>query len=218
MVTQKKKLSEKELNKFQGEKDELRERKKGLKNEFIEKSRGELQILQKELSQSFELMKKYKDNLDRSVIKAPVTGIVKNLFFVTKGGVVAPGDVILEIVPTSDSLIIQARLSSEDIGLIKPGLKSSIMLKAPDSINFGKIGAKVSEISPDIERGKSVDGKFFFNIILETEENFFRNKNNTFNLSPGVQVIASIIIGERSLANYLFSPFISSINGALQER
>ena len=208
----------KEFNKFKGESEELSGRKKRLKNEFIEKSRDELQNLQKELSQSFELMKKYKDNLDRSVIKAPITGIVKNLFFVTEGGVITPGVVILDIVPTNESLIIQAKLSSEDIGLIKPGLKSSIMLKASDAINFGKINAKVLEISPDIERGKNIDGNFFYNIILITEKNSFQSKNSTYNLSPGVQVIASIIIGERSIANYLFSPFISSVNGALQER
>ena len=208
----------KEFNKTKGLHDELRAKKKNIKNDFIEKSRNELQELQGELSQSLELMKKYRDSLDRSIIKAPIDGIIKNLFFVTKGGVISPGAVILDIVPNNQSLIIEAKLSSQDIGFMKLGLKSIIGLESADSINFGKINAKIIEISPDSEQDKNDGGNVFYNIILETETSYFESKGAKYNLSPGVPVVASVIIGERTIANYLFSPFVDSLENALQER
>jgi len=208
----------KEFNKTKGLYDELRAKKKNIKNDFIEKSRNELQELQGELSQSLELMKKYRDSLDRSIIKAPIDGIIKNLFFVTKGGVISPGAVILDIVPNNQSLIIEAKLSSQDIGFMKLGLKSIIGLESADSINFGKINAKIIEISPDSEQDKNDGGNVFYNIILETETSYFESKGAKYNLSPGVPVVASVIIGERTIANYLFSPFVDSLENALQER
>lgn len=208
----------KEFNKTKGLYAELSAKKKNIKNDFIEKSRNELQELQGELSQSLELMKKYRDSLDRSTVKAPIDGIIKNLFFVTKGGVITPGAVILDIVPNNQSLIIEAKLSSQDIGFMKQGLKASIGLESSDSINFGKINAKIIEISPDSEQDKNNGGNVFYNIILETETSYFESKGAKYNLSPGVPVVASIIIRERTIANYLFSPFVNSFENSLQER
>ena len=84
------------------------EKKENFKNQFVEESRNELQIAQRELSQSDETMKKLKDSLNRTTITAPVDGVVKNLFFVTEGGVIKPGGSILDLVPTKDSLIVSS--------------------------------------------------------------------------------------------------------------
>tara|TARA_Y100001970_G_C14223149_1_gene853904 strand:+ start:743 stop:1960 length:1218 start_codon:yes stop_codon:yes gene_type:complete len=208
----------KELNAAKGHLEESIERKENIKNIFIENARDELQVAQRELSQSAETMKRLRDNLERTIIKAPVDGVVKNLFFVTVGGVVKPGGQLLDIVPTKDSLVVEARLPNSDIGFVKPGQSAVVKLLSSDSVNFGQIDATVTRISPDTEQDENDKRVVFYKILLETEKSYFQSKEKIYQLVPGVKVVASIHIGQRSVANYLLSPFITSMGESFQER
>jgi len=208
----------KELNAAKGSLEEAIEKKENIRNIFIEDARNELQLAQRELSQSSETMKRLKDSLDRTTITAPVDGIVKNLFFVTLGGVIQPGGAILDIVPTKDSLIVEARLPTSDIGFVKPGQLAVVKLSSSDSVNFGQIDAVVTQISPDTEQDENDRRVVFYKILLETDQDYFESKDKIYKLVPGVKVTASIHIGQRTLANYLLSPFIGSIGESFQER
>jgi len=208
----------KELNQAKGFLEESVEKKENLRNYFIEDARNELQLAQRELSQSSETMRRLKDNLERTVIKAPVDGVVKNLFFVTVGGVIKPGGQILDIVPTKDSLVVEARLPNSDIGFVKPGQSAVVKLSSSDSVNFGQIDATVTRISPDTEEDENDNRVVFYKILLETEKSYFESKDKIYHLVPGVKVMASIHIGQRTVANYLLSPFISSMGESFQER
>jgi len=208
----------KELNAAKGQLEEAIERRENIKNVFIEDARNELQLAQRELSQSYETMKRLKDNLERTIIKAPVDGVVKNLFFVTVGGVVKPGGSILDIVPTKDSLIVEAKLPNTDIGFVQPGQSAVVKLSSADSVNFGQIDAIVTQISPDTEEDENDKRIVFYKILLETEKSYFESKDKIYHLIPGVKVTASIHIGQRTVANYLLSPFIGSIGESFQER
>tara|TARA_Y100001970_G_scaffold284220_1_gene401117 strand:- start:486 stop:1691 length:1206 start_codon:yes stop_codon:yes gene_type:complete len=208
----------KELNTAKGTLESLIEKRENFKNAFIEESQNELQLAQRELSQSEETMKKLKDNLSRTTIVAPVDGVVKNLFFVTEGGVIKPGGAILDIVPTKDSLIVEAKLPNSDIGFVKPGQSAVVKLSSADSVNFGQIEGTVTQISPDTEEDENDKRIVFYKILIETEQNFFESKDKIYQLVPGVKVLASIHIGERTVANYLLSPFIGSMGQSFQER
>ena len=208
----------KELNTAKGTLESLIEKRENLRNAFIEESQNELQLAQRELSQSEETMKKLKDNLSRTTIVAPVDGVVKNLFFVTEGGVIKPGGAILDIVPTKDSLIVEAKLPNSDIGFVKPGQSAVVKLSSADSVNFGQIEGTVTQISPDTEEDENDKRIVFYKILIETEKNFFESKDKIYQLVPGVKVLASIHIGERTVANYLLSPFIGSMGQSFQER
>ena len=208
----------KELNTAKGTLESLIEKRENLRNAFIEESQNELQLAQRELSQSEETMKKLKDNLSRTTIVAPVDGVVKNLFFVTEGGVIKPGGAILDIVPTKDSLIVEAKLPNSDIGFVKPGQSAVVKLSSADSVNFGQIDGTVTQISPDTEEDENDKRIVFYKILIETEQNFFESKDKIYQLVPGVKVLSSIHIGERTVANYLLSPFIGSMGQSFQER
>ena len=208
----------KELNAAKGRLQELIEKKNNIKNFWIEESRDELQLAQREISQSNETMKELKDSLERTVIKAPVDGFVKNLFFVTEGGVIAPGGVILDLVPSKDNLILEARLQERDIGFVKPGQGATVKLSSADAVNFGQISGKVKRISPDTEQDENDNRIVFYKILIELEKSFFESNEKIYYLVPGVKVVASIHIGERTLANYLLSPFVSSMGKTFQER
>ena len=208
----------KELNSSKGQLESQIEKKENITKRFVENARNELQVAQRELSELNETIKALKDNLDRTSINAPVDGIVKNLFFVTEGGVIRPGEAILDIVPTKDRLIVEARLQDSDVGFVQPGQSAVVKLSSADSVNFGQINAVVTQISPDTEEDENDNRIVFYKILLETEKNYFESKNKVYYLSPGVKVVASIHIGERTVANYLLSPFIGSMGESFQER
>ena len=208
----------KELNNAKGLLEETIEKRENYKNQFVEEARNELQIAQRELSQSEETMKKLKDSLNRTTITAPVDGVVKNLFFVTEGGVIKPGGSILDLVPTKDSLIVEARLPNSDIGFVKVNQDAVVKLSSADSVNFGQINGKVIQISPDTEQDENDKRIVFYKILVETEQSYFQSKNRVYQLVPGVKVVASIQIGQRTVANYLLSPFMGTMDQTFQER
>ena len=208
----------KELNNAKGILEETIEKREGYINQFIEEGRDELQVAQRELSQSDETMKKLKDSLKRTTIIAPVDGVVKNLFFVTEGGVIKPGGSILDLVPTKDSLIVEARLPNSDIGFVKVDQEAVVKLSSADSVNFGQINGHVVQISPDTEEDDNDNRIVFYKILIETDQSYFESKDKVYQLVPGVKVLASIHIGERTVANYLLSPFIGSMGQSFQER
>ena len=208
----------KELNAAKGALEAALEEKENITKEFIEEARNKRQIAQREISELNETIKALKDNLKRTVITAPVDGVVKNLFFVTIGGVIRPGEAILDIVPTKDNLIVEARLQESDIGFVKPGQSAVVKLSSADAVNFGQIDGIVDRISPDTEQDENDNRIVFYNIFVELDQNYFESKEKIYYLVPGVKVTASIQIGERTLANYLLSPFIGSLGQSFQER
>ena len=208
----------KELNTAKGKLEESVEKRENVRNDFIQNARNELQVAQRDLSELNETIKALKDNLNRTSINAPVDGIVKNLFFVTEGGVIRHGEPILDIVPTKDNLIVEARLLDSDIGFVQPGQSAVVKLSSADSVNFGQIEATVTQISPDTEKDENDQRIVFYKILLETEKNYFESKSKIYHLVPGVKVTASIHIGQRTVANYLLSPFWDSMGESFQER
>jgi len=208
----------KELNAAKGQLEESIEKKENITNEFVQNARNELQVAQRDLSELNETIKALEDNLDRTSINAPVEGIVKNLFFVTEGGVIRPGEPILDLVPTRDSLIVEARLQDSDIGFVQVGQSAVVKLSSADSVNFGQLNGIVTQISPDTEEDENDNRIAFYKVLLETEQNYFESNDKVYQLVPGVKVNASIHIGQRTVANYLLSPFIDSMDGTFQER
>ena len=208
----------KELNAAKGALETSLEEKENITKQFVESARNARQVAQREISELNETIKALKDNLERTVITAPVDGVVKNLFFVTIGGVIRPGEAILDIVPTKDNLIVEARLQESDIGFVKPGQSAVVKLSSADAVNFGQIEGIVDRISPDTEQDENDNRIVFYNIFVELDQNYFESKEKIYYLVPGVKVTASIQIGERTLANYLLSPFIGSLGRSFQER
>ena len=115
-------------------------------------------------------------------------------------------------------MIVEAKLPNSDIGFVKPGQSAVVKLSSSDSVNFGQINGTVFQISPDTEQDENDNRIVFYKILIETEQSYFQSKDKIYQLVPGVKVLASIHIGERTVANYLLSPFIGSMGQSFQER
>ena len=169
--------------------------------------------------QSRELSKritKFEDSLNRAIVRSPVDGVVKTKHVVTVGGVVRPGDPEVDVVPIGDKLVVEGKLPTQDIGYVANGQAAVVKLASSDAIRFGKLDAQVIEVSPDTLM--SPEGFPFYRVRIEIEKSYFENGELRYELFPGMQVIASIHTGERTVLEYILDPLRHRMSNAFQER
>ncbi len=188
----------------------------GVRTAFLEEARQDLDEKRRRFEELEQRFQKYEDSLQRTTLRSPVDGVVKTLYVVTRGGVVSPGGTVVEIVPGEDRLVIEARLPIADIGYVKPGQIARVKLASPDAVRFGAMDGTVTLVSPDTL--VSNQGVAFYKVRLETEKNFFERGDMRYQLYPGMQVMTSILTGQRSVLEYLLAPFLYSMDSALGER
>lgn len=187
-----------------------------VKNSFIEKAREELRDVENTIEMLSSKLQKDEDNLRRMELKSPVDGTVKSLFVNTLGGIVTPGGAVLDIVPGDDRLIVEAKLSIQDIGYVHVGQKAKIRLTSSDASRFGHIDGEVINISPDTITTK--DGEAYYKIKISAERSYFKQNHERYDLFSGMLVQCNIITGQRTVLDYLIEPFISQLNTPLAER
>lgn len=161
-------------------------------------------------------LKKYQDSLERTVIRSPVNGVVKTLHVVTVGGVLKPGEPVADIVPLGDTLIVEAKLRTQDIGYVMVGQQASIKLASSDAVRFGALIGTVTEVSPDTLVNK--DGQPFYRVRITLDRAYFEHGSMRYALFPGMQVAVSIRTGVRTVMQYILDPLIYRLGNAFQER
>lgn len=187
-----------------------------IRNSYYASVRQELQDDRMELEEFSQRLRKFRDNLKRTVIRSPVAGVIKTLYVVSVGEVVRPGLTIMDIVPAGDKLVVEARLPISDIGYVKDGQKAVVKLASRDASRFGNLDGKVVNISPDAD---STDrGLTFYRVRIETDRDYFEHDGNYYKLFPGIRVIAGIHIGTRTVLEYILEPFMGSMSYAMRER
>jgi adhesin transport system membrane fusion protein len=156
------------------------------------------------------------------VIRAPVRGIVKNVRVTTRGGVLRPGEELLQIVPADDRLIVEARVRPSDIALLRPGLPVSIKFDAYDYTAYGAVPGKLSYISADTIRDDSRAGEqLYYRVHVETDippgapaETGLRKR---LDVMPGMTVTVDIRTGRRSALSYMLKPIRRTLDEAFSE-
>ena len=186
-----------------------------LKSEFNSNISSQIQKYTEEEQKYASRLQRFEDELGRRVVKSPVDGIIKQLFVSTIGGVVAPGMDIAEIVPSEESLVIEAELPVSDIGFVTVGQEALIRLAGTHSRYFQPIRGEVAVISPDTV--KTEDGDTAYIVRLVTEEVQFSSREAKFNLYPGLMLDCSIVIGERSILLNIIAPLIDMKHLAMRE-
>lgn len=191
---------------------------KGRLQEYRQEVSTQLAKANKDLAEKDQRMLKYTDSVDRNDVKTPVTGEVKVVYFKTKGGVVPPGGVVMEVVPTGEKLVVEVKLPVGDVGYVRIGQTANLRLASRDAMRFGSIEGRVAYVSPDSSTGENPQQGPYYRVRIETSADRFESAGQSYRLIPGVQVIASIITGSRSLFSYFMSPFLSTSATAFRER
>jgi hypothetical protein len=218
-------MSEVELLRMQRESSQLALQISEKQNQYAAEANNELVKTEAELAQARENMAMRADPVERSEIRAPLRGIVKNIQINTVGGVVQAGQDILEIVPLDDKLLVEAYIRPQDVAFMRPGLEAVVKLSAYDFAIYGGLHGKVTLISPDtLSNQKRADelkldqNQQYYRILVETDGNSIKDKNGkSMQIIPGMVATVDVKTGEKTVFDYLIKP-ITRLKQALRER
>ncbi|ODZ45726.1 HlyD family type I secretion periplasmic adaptor subunit [Vibrio parahaemolyticus] len=183
---------------------------RGIALSFRTESQGQLNEVISKLAQLNESRHAIADQLNRTQLLSPVDGTIKDIFLRSIGGVVKPGEPIMEIVPRNSALIVEARISPQNIAFIKAGLPATVKFSAYDFVIYGGLKGKVSYVSADALQTEEGKAYYRANIIF--------NNDDTFAIIPGMQVVVDIMTGEKTVLNYWLKPILRAKENALRER
>ena len=190
----------------------LMEMEASLGNEAL----GEMGQVSAELAQVREQLVKLEDRVDRLIITAPSRGIVKGLITQTIGAVIAPGDILLEIVPFEDEMVAEVQIHPRDVGHLRVGQEAQVKVTTYDTAKHGMVMGRLSRISASTFQDQ--DGQPFFKATIALDTNFVGQNPTQNPVLPGMVVDANIRTGSKSLLRYLLKPVYRSLDVAFRER
>jgi len=198
--------------------EEIKEGIKEARAQFRSRALKELNEAQVNMEALGQALTSRDDKLRRTVIRAPVTGVVKQLFINTIGGVVRPGMDLLEIVPAEENLIVEAKLRPSDIAFIHPGMDAVVRFTAYDYTIFGSLSATLDQISADTILDEEKKERFYV-VRLKAKTNSLLDKTGKpLPIIPGMTVSVDVKTGKRTILQYLMKPFNKLSGQAFHER
>lgn len=156
------------------------------------------------------------DRVTRTEVRAPVRGTVKEVKVNTVGGVIRPGQDLVEIVPLEDTLLVEARIRPADIAFLHPGQDATIKITAYDFSIYGGLKAKLEQISADSI--KDDKGESFFRVTLRTEKAHLGTEQHPLPIISGMTASVDIMTGQKTVLDYLMKPILKARERALRER
>lgn len=180
-------------------------------------TRAQLNELQNKLSRINESQVGAQDKVTKALILSPVVGTIKTIHINTLGGVVKLGETIVEIVPTEDKLMVEAKVKPRDIGFLYPGLPAIVKITAYDFTRYGGLTGKVEHISADTTQDD--EGNSFYLIRVRTDASSIKNKKGEeMPIIPGMLTEVDVITGKRTILEYMLNPILRAKEAALRER
>lgn len=192
-----------------------------VRNKYLQDLQAEYTKTEEDLVAAREILAQRTDMLKDTEIRAPATGIVKNVRLTTIGGVLRPGDEVLSIVPTGDVLIVEARVSPADIAYVRMGQAASVKFDAYDSSIYGGAAGKVIYISPDtIAESKASGDTVFYRVHTSVDTRSMKphHPGEKITLQPGMTATVEIQTGENTVFRYLAKPIAKTFGDAMKER
>lgn len=196
--------------------DEAKARLNELEQTAKAQAQTELSAKLIELSSLEQTNTALQDRKTRTDLRSPVDGIVKDILVATVGGVVRPGEDIIQIVPFDEQLLVEARIRPSDIAFIHPGQEATVKITAYDFSIYGGLKGEVVDISADTITDE--EGEYFYRIRVRTFENALKRKGETLPIIPGMVASVDILTGEKTVLEYLLKPFIKTVDTAMHER
>lgn len=167
----------------------------------------------KELATLRQNLRASQDQLNRTVLLSPLRGVVNNLSVTTIGGVVRPGEEILEIIPLDEEMFVEARVEPRNIANIRRGQEATIKLTAYDYTIYGTLKGRVDFISADTfkdERARDPDGDPHYKVSLRVDVSALTPRQAGIEIRPGMQAEVELHTGEKTVLQYLLKPLYKS--------
>lgn len=180
---------------------------------FRAEARAELAAISAEIKRYQLNVRSDTDRLERNQVKAPLNGFVNKLNFNTLGGVVRPGEVLLEITPSEGPLAVEARVRPDDRAHLRQGLPARVIIGAYDYAVYGALEGRVAEVSADTLVDEQ--GQRYYRVLIETGEAHGLLASQV--ILPGMTARADVVAGQRTVLSFLLSPLMRFTQQAMTE-
>ncbi|KLG11723.1 hemolysin secretion protein D [Enterobacter cloacae subsp. cloacae] len=215
-------ISEVELLRMRRQANDLEIQMVERQNRYQGEANTELTKAELEVAQLTESLVGRKDVLERTTITAPVYGTVKNVRISTIGGVIQPGEDIMEIVPLEDQLIVEGQIKPQDVAFLRPGLPATVKVSAYDYGIYGGLKGTVVLISPDTlqDEKKLAAGRpdaIYYRVQVLTDTSWLESGGKRLPIIPGMTATVEIRTGEKTILDYLLKPVFKA-REAFRER
>ena len=199
-----------QVSELQGQIDERR-------NKFRSEAQSEYNKNRAELEVNHESNIAAQDRVTRTTVRSPIDGIVKRVMVTTTGGVIQPGEKIMEIVSVTASLLVEAKVRPSDIAFVHPGQQAMVKVSAYDYSIYGGLKGSVEQISADAIDEERKD-ESYYKVLVRTERNALGTQDKPLPIIPGMTATVEVMTGHKSVLDYLLKPLLKVQEGALRER
>ncbi len=191
-----------------------------LRNKYFQDAQAEMAKAEEDLTSVEQILADRSAQLEHTELRAPTDGVVNLINQTTIGAVLRPGDEIMQVLPTGDDLIVEAKVRSADIGFVRTGLPASIKLDAYDYSIYGSMDGNVYYISPDalIEKTPQGDQAYYRAHIRITAKRFKGDKARKVEIQPGMTATIEVITGSNTVLGYLIKPVFKTLAESMVER
>jgi adhesin transport system membrane fusion protein len=172
---------------------------------FSTDSQAQLSRIISEIAEVDSRIPVLEDRVERTSIRSPVDGIINRLNIRTIGGFVRPGDVLVELVPIGDKLIVEASIDPKDIAYIRPDQDVRISLTAYDASRYGNIRGKILKVSADASLDPNTNiSSYKVDVSLETS--LYEDDGSEVEVFPGMVASIDVLAGKRTVLEYFWQP------------
>lgn len=186
------------------------------RSDWMSRAGMELSQAQAELAMKQQQLPALSDRVDRTTIRAPMSGKVNRVLVTTVGGSVSAGMPIAEIVPSEQTLYIEAMVKPADIANVRLGQRSKVEITAYNSAIFGNLEGRVTSISPDAVVNEKT-GESFYTVEVQTTSVLLDDSGKRLPIGPGMIANVSLLGEKRSILSYLFTPITRLTETAFRE-
>lgn len=179
------------------------------RNGYVQDAYRDLAERRAKLTQLQQDLVRKEDELRRTVIRSPVEGRINNITITTLGGVVQPGEAIMEITPIDDQLLIETKILPRDVAFIAPDMPASVKITAYDFAVYGDLRGRVTQISEDtVEEETATGPQDFYRVMVQTERSYLERFGEEYPIRPGMVAQVDIESGKQSILSYLIRPLL----------
>jgi len=186
-----------------------------LKTEYLKEVLENLRATQEEIAETEQRHTAATDTLNRTTVRAPLDGEVINLLAHTTGGVISPGAPIMDIVPSHDNLVVEARVNPLDIDVVRRGLLAKVQFTAYKSRHTPTVDGIVTRISADSLTDNQTGMSYYMARIVVSKEQL--DRLGGVDLTPGMPAQVMIITESRTAFDYIITPLVDSFDRAFRE-
>jgi adhesin transport system membrane fusion protein len=213
-------VSKTEILRLQREEAELVAKRGKISNDYFQATQAEYNETEEEFERISQLLIQRKKQLEGTTLTAPVKGIVKSIRLTTVGGVIRPGEDVLEIVPLEDDLMIEAKVAPQDIGFLRVGMDVSVKIDAYDYTIYGDLNGVLSYISADTLEENTQRGDVpFYRVHVRTQGRKFSGRPDVeLQILPGMTATVEVKTGKNTVLSYLLKPIVKTLRESMGER